>query len=175
MGLIWTDTDDALGEQTNLLSTVALSLAAPSVNVYTLTRLDWVLTVRTLIANTATAVPYWWASAEVMVEAIFSTDGSDPGTGIPGDDKRVLNRYQLVPHVSYAPTAGSYAILWSVDPSERQSKGQRKATVLGALPPSVWWHVSAADQHGVFASGVNPATKVHAVNLSARALWRADF
>lgn len=173
---IWSGTDDALGEVPSLPGITSLPLYAPSVNPYTLTRLDWTLTVRSKLTVAGVPNPYWWISAEVIVDVVFATDAVDFTPDITSGDERILNVYQLTPHVAYGPTVGDHTILWKSDPIERQTKGQRKSTTLGSLAPAVFFHVTAADQHGVFATASTDVTKhVHAINLSARALWRADF
>jgi hypothetical protein len=170
----WQEEDFALGEVPHFLGTQALAVFAPTADLYTLTRTVATPSVRCMLASTSGAVPYWWVSAEVQFQLVFSQDGSDPGYLAPSDP-RILHSTQLTPYLQYSPTAGAYSVVWRVDPTEINRENQRKVVAAGASPAAVYAEMNALDQHGVFAVGTNVAVKAFAFNLNIRTLWRSDF
>ena len=172
MAGIWSGTDYALGEGTNVLAPVSYILSAPSTHLYKLDRLVWTPSVRLQMNAAGTPVPYWWVSAEVQMDVVFAEDGVDFTPDITTGDERILHFSQLVPKISYHPTAGTAAHIWEAPTREVQFRASRDARVLGSTPPAVYFHFTFADQHGVFATGANLNNRALAVNLSARAHWQ---
>jgi hypothetical protein len=172
---IWTGADFALGEGTSFAGAVSLQVSAPSVNDYTLRRLVFTPSLRSMLSHAGTPVPYWWTSAEVILDAVFATDGVDVAPDITGGDERLLYVSQLTPHLAYGSTQDQQSIVWRTDPTEVQNHTARRATTLGAFAPAVFFHFNVADQHGVFTTGVSLANRAFAVNLSVRALWSLNF
>lgn len=175
MGHVWSGNDVGSSETLRLNTVVSIPTFAPSVNPYTLTRFDFTVSVRAHITASAGIPENWWVSSEMLVDLAFATDGVDVLPDISSSDERVLYVTKLVPHLAYAPTASHYSIVWTRSGTEIQSKGQRKSTVLGALAPAVFTHVTAFDQHGVFANSGFATNRLFAVDFVSRALWKADF
>ena len=172
MAGIWSGGDFALGEGTNALSTISYVVSAPSVNLYKLDRLIWTPSAALHMDSTGTPVPYWWVSAEVLVDVAFAEDGVDVLPDLTSGDERILHMTQLSHRISYHPTAGTASHIWEAPTREVQFRASRDARVLGSIPPSVYFHFTFSDQHGVFSTGSNLAHRAMAANLSARAHWQ---
>jgi hypothetical protein len=172
---IWTGIDTALGETPDLLSPSPVFLYAPSVNDYTLKEVIFTTTVRCVLTSAGTPVPYWWVSAELLLDVVFSTDAVDFNPDPTDGDERILHLMTLSPRISYAPTVGSHAVVWETNPAEVRNHTMRRSTALGSLAPAVIFHLTASDQHGVFATGVDITKRAFAWNINARALWERRF
>ena len=171
MSGIWTGADFALGEGTNLISTVSYAVSAPSIHLYQVNAIYWTWSVRCQLNSAGTPVPYWWCSAEVATEVLFADDGVDIMPDLDPSDERVMHYGQLTPRISYHPTAGSAALVWASEPTENRVVTRRNAKIVGSVAPAVYFHLTASDQHGVFATGANLNNRAFAVNLSARVHW----
>lgn len=175
MGTIWRGLNPGANPTNQIGSVLTYLLQAPSVNFYTLQRVDWTVGVRAHITSGSGIPENWWVGSEVMMDLVFSTTGADETPDPNGTDGRILYVARLQPRVTWHPTSPHHSVIWESSGGQWQTKGQRKATVLGADPPCVAMHFTCTDANGVFVNSGGATNRLFGLDLSARGLWRADF
>lgn len=170
-GRFWSGAADGSAETIFAGTTFLTTVSAPTLDFWTLERLDLNISLRAHLTSTPGVPENWWVSSEVYVDAVFAEDGVDFTPDITSSDERILYSTKLQPRISYTPTAAHYSIVWSLEETNIQTKGRRLARVLGSANPAVMLHLSAIDQHGVFNNGGSATNRLFARDSIARALW----
>lgn len=175
MGVIWNGLNPGPNPDVAIATVVTHLHGAPSINPYTLMRLDWTVAVRAHITSSSGIPENWWVGSEVLMDLVFCELGVDETPDINGTDERLLYVASLQPRISWHPTSPHHSVVWESTGGEWMTKGRRKATTLGSEPPAVAFHFTCTDDNGVFVNSGLATNRLFAVDMSSRALWRADF